>query len=60
MGDLEYKKDKQLKEDQQLITVVPDITVTEIQQEDRFLLMGCDGIWVIFVWSGNFEQLGIN
>ena len=46
MGDLEYKRDSKLSEAEQLISVVPEITVTEIQNDDKFLLMGCDGIWV--------------
>ena len=30
MGDLEYKKDLKLKPEEQLITVIPDITKTEL------------------------------
>lgn len=43
MGDLEYKNTK-LKPEEQMITVVPDITKVKTEAID-FIIMGCDGIW---------------
>ncbi|KAL4465972.1 hypothetical protein ABPG74_004209 [Tetrahymena malaccensis] len=53
MGDFEYKDiseqggDKVYPKDPEktMITVVPDIKSKNLIATDRFLLMGCDGIW---------------
>jgi len=45
IGDLEYKKNADLKPHEQLISAYPDVTITELTPEDEFILMGCDGIW---------------
>jgi serine/threonine protein phosphatase PrpC len=45
LGDLEYKKNASLKPAEQLISPFPDVTCHEIKPEDKFLVMGCDGIW---------------
>lgn len=46
IGDLEYKKDRKLKPQEQIICSTPDITVEARQPEkDEFLIIGCDGIW---------------
>ncbi len=29
----------------QIITAEPDITITELQSDDRFFLLACDGVW---------------
>lgn len=43
-GDLEFKENKELKLEEQVITSDPD--VTKIPREDlHFIIMGCDGIW---------------
>eukprot|EP00825_Cyclidium_porcatum_P049437 TRINITY_DN8545_c0_g1_i2.p1 TRINITY_DN8545_c0_g1~~TRINITY_DN8545_c0_g1_i2.p1 ORF type:complete len:300 (+),score=67.86 TRINITY_DN8545_c0_g1_i2:125-1024(+) len=47
IGDLEYKKNKSLSEDQQLIISVPDIKVHSVITEDEFFLIGCDGIFEV-------------
>ena len=44
MGDFEYKKDKELKAEEQMITANPDLKVIKNQGID-FIIMGCDGIW---------------
>jgi len=45
IGDLEYKKNTDLKPGEQLISVVPDITERKLTADDEFLVIGCDGIW---------------
>lgn len=45
LGDLKYKVKKTLKPEEQPITANPDLKVVDIQPEDDFIIMGCDGIW---------------
>ena len=53
MGDFEYKGliengDEKLyckEPEKAMISVVPEIQSRNLLQTDRFLLMGCDGIW---------------
>ena len=45
IGDLEYKKNTELKPHEQLIIAVPDVTKHTIKSSDEFILMGCDGIY---------------
>eukprot|EP01016_Furgasonia_blochmanni_P013105 TRINITY_DN1662_c0_g4_i2.p1 TRINITY_DN1662_c0_g4~~TRINITY_DN1662_c0_g4_i2.p1 ORF type:complete len:301 (-),score=80.12 TRINITY_DN1662_c0_g4_i2:66-968(-) len=45
IGDLEYKKNKNLKPEQQLITAMPEIQSRTLTDSDEFIIMGCDGIW---------------
>lgn len=45
MGDLEYKKNADLKPGEQLISVVPDIVKHNLSSEDELIVLGCDGIW---------------
>lgn len=45
LGDLEYKKNPNMKPEEQMISAEPDIVVREITPEFDYLLMGCDGIW---------------
>jgi len=45
IGDLEYKKNTELKPHEQLISAFPEVTKTTLTPEDEFILMGCDGIW---------------
>ena len=47
-GDFEYKGNKKLTWDKQMITACPDITQFERSVDDQFILMGCDGIWEKF------------
>jgi len=47
LGDLEYKKNANLKPAEQLISPMPDVVKRAIKPEDAFLVMGCDGIWEI-------------
>lgn len=45
MGDLEYKKNKELTQEEQMITVLPDLREETITPDTEFLIIGCDGIW---------------
>lgn len=47
IGDLEFKKNPDLKPTEQLIIAYPDVQKRVIKPEDSFLVMGCDGIWEI-------------
>ena len=45
IGDLEYKQSKSLPANEQIVTAHPEITTTELQDGDEFLVIACDGIW---------------
>ncbi|CAD8176664.1 unnamed protein product [Paramecium pentaurelia] len=45
LGDLEYKRDSKLRSNEQLIIALPDIKKVELIPQDKFLLMGCDGVF---------------
>jgi len=44
-GDLEYKQNKKLKPEEQIITANPDIKVINFEKDIDFVIIGCDGIW---------------
>ena len=44
-GDLEYKQNKKLKPEEQMITANPDINVEDFSKDMDFVIIGCDGIW---------------
>jgi serine/threonine protein phosphatase PrpC len=45
LGDLDYKKNPSLRPEQQLISPMPDVRKYTYGPSDKFLVMGCDGIW---------------
>jgi serine/threonine protein phosphatase PrpC len=45
LGDLEYKKDKSITPAEQVISGVPDVLSWPLTKDDKFLVMGCDGVW---------------
>jgi protein phosphatase 1G len=45
IGDLEYKKNKELPPEKQIICSTPDILIKELAPEDEFLILACDGVW---------------
>uniref|UniRef100_A0A2N9HYA3 PPM-type phosphatase domain-containing protein n=1 Tax=Fagus sylvatica TaxID=28930 RepID=A0A2N9HYA3_FAGSY len=45
IGDVEFKQNKFLPADRQIITANPDITIVELCDDDEFLVLACDGIW---------------
>jgi protein phosphatase 1G len=45
LGDLEYKGNKKLKPEEQIITANPDILIEDLSKDIDFVIVGCDGIW---------------
>lgn len=45
LGDLEYKQNKKLKPEEQIITGFPDIRVEKLTPDIEFMIIACDGIW---------------
>lgn len=44
LGDMEYKQNKKLGPEEQMITAFPDVVVDSTADMD-FIILGCDGIW---------------
>ncbi|KAJ4794063.1 Protein phosphatase 2C-like protein [Rhynchospora pubera] len=45
IGDMEFKHNKFLSAEKQIVTCNPDINSIDITDEDEFLILACDGIW---------------
>ncbi|KAF3035490.1 Protein phosphatase 2C 2 [Didymella keratinophila] len=45
IGDFEFKKSADLPPEQQIVTAFPDVEIHEINADDEFLVVACDGIW---------------
>ncbi|CBJ28912.1 conserved unknown protein [Ectocarpus siliculosus] len=45
IGDLKYKANKGLPPADQMITAEPDLKSVEVTDEDRFMILACDGVW---------------
>lgn len=45
LGDIEYKRGKDLKPEEQMITAVPEIKVEKIVPETEFLIIASSGVW---------------
>jgi serine/threonine protein phosphatase PrpC len=45
LADFEYKRNTELKPEEQMITANPEIKSVPITEEDEFLVLACDGIW---------------
>lgn len=45
IGDLEYKRGRTLRHDQQMVCSTPDVRRVARRADDEFLLLACDGIW---------------
>ena len=45
IGDLEYKKNPALKPQEQIISAFPDVVEHKLNKSEKFMLIGCDGIW---------------
>jgi protein phosphatase 2C family protein 2/3 len=43
LGDFEFKKNRSLAPEKQVITADPDVTLHDISKEDEFLVLACDG-----------------
>ncbi|XP_038692116.1 probable protein phosphatase 2C 21 [Tripterygium wilfordii] len=45
IGDVEFKQNKALPAEKQIVTAEPDINTVELCDDDEFLVLACDGIW---------------
>ncbi|KAK1576125.1 hypothetical protein Q3G72_011152 [Acer saccharum] len=45
IGDVEFKQNKTLPAEKQIVTANPDINIVELSDDDEFLVLACDGIW---------------
>lgn len=45
LGDLEYKKNKKFKQEEQMITCFPEVRIEKLSTDIDFLVIACDGIW---------------
>ncbi|CAN8284212.1 unnamed protein product [Cochlearia groenlandica] len=45
IGDMEFKQNKFLPSEKQMVTADPDIRNIELCDDDDFLVVACDGIW---------------
>ena len=45
IGDHSYKLNKELQLESQMITSLPDIKKLELNDDDEFMVLACDGIW---------------
>jgi len=45
IGDFEFKQNANLKAEDQIVTVNPDIIERKIEPDDEFIVLACDGIW---------------
>ncbi|XP_030971109.1 probable protein phosphatase 2C 21 isoform X2 [Quercus lobata] len=45
IGDVEFKQNRSLPADRQIVTANPDIKTVELCDDDEFLVLACDGIW---------------
>ncbi|XP_021746418.1 probable protein phosphatase 2C 60 [Chenopodium quinoa] len=45
IGDMEFKQNKFLPVEKQIVTANPDINVVELCDDDDFMVLACDGIW---------------
>jgi serine/threonine protein phosphatase PrpC len=45
LGDLEYKQNKKLPPEEQMITADPEIKIENLSSDCDFLILACDGVW---------------
>uniref|UniRef100_A0A0C9S216 protein-serine/threonine phosphatase n=1 Tax=Wollemia nobilis TaxID=56998 RepID=A0A0C9S216_9CONI len=45
IGDMEFKQNKFLPAEYQIVTASPDINVVDICADDEFIVLACDGVW---------------
>ncbi|XP_062099374.1 probable protein phosphatase 2C 60 [Humulus lupulus] len=45
IGDMEFKQNKFLPAEKQIVTASPEINTVELCDDDEFLVLACDGIW---------------
>ena len=55
LGDLKYKQVPGVPRPDQIITGEPDITVTQIKDDDEFIVIACDGVWDVLSSQGSVD-----
>ncbi|KAJ1906008.1 Protein phosphatase 2C 2 [Coemansia sp. IMI 209127] len=45
IGDFEFKNNRTLSPEKQIVTALPDVIKHTISADDEFLVVACDGIW---------------
>ncbi|CAI9784780.1 unnamed protein product [Fraxinus pennsylvanica] len=45
IGDTEFKQNKFLPAEKQIVTANPDVNIVELCDDDEFIVLACDGIW---------------
>ena len=45
IGDSEYKVDKKLKPQEQILSKIPDVKIENWSKDINFIVFACDGIW---------------
>lgn len=45
LGDLEYKQNKKLPQEEQMITAFPEVITEKFGPDCDFLVVACDGVW---------------
>lgn len=45
LGDLEYKKDKKLKPEEQVLISLPDVKIENLGEDIDFIVLASDGVW---------------
>lgn len=45
IGDVEFKQNKFLSPEKQIVTANPDINIIDLSEDDEFIVLACDGIW---------------
>ncbi|XP_021906457.1 probable protein phosphatase 2C 60 isoform X1 [Carica papaya] len=56
IGDAEFKQNQTLPAEKQIVTANPDINTVELCDDDEFLVLACDGIWLVTSWSKFYTQ----
>lgn len=57
IGDLQFKKDSNLKPEEQIISAFPDVMERKITKDDKYMLIGCDGIWETMIANDMFQLI---
>eukprot|EP00249_Psilotum_nudum_P020892 c27886_g1_i3 orf=1221-2294(+) len=52
IGDMEFKKNKYLPPQRQIVTAWPDVNTVGLSVDDEFLILACDGIWDVMSSQG--------
>ncbi|PHU08624.1 putative protein phosphatase 2C 60 [Capsicum chinense] len=45
IGDMEFKQNKFLPAEKQIVTADPDINIVDLCDDDDFVVLACDGVW---------------